>query len=65
MGIIGTAEHYAAFIKLCKLRIEQLGIAAAQNVCFWHTNRTLPPCRTMSAFGGKTDMGGRQSDVCF
>jgi len=34
MAIIGTAEHYAAFIKLCKLRIEQLGIAAAQNVCF-------------------------------
>ena len=35
MAIIGTAEHYAAFIKLCKLRMNSSGL----------------PQRRMSAFG--------------
>lgn len=25
-GLVGVAEHYAQFVKLCRLRIEQLGI---------------------------------------
>ena len=25
-ALVGVAEHYAAFVKLCRLRIEQLGI---------------------------------------
>jgi hypothetical protein len=29
------------------------------------TKRTLPPCRTMSAFAGKVDINEQQSDVCF
>jgi hypothetical protein len=29
------------------------------------TKRTLPPCRTMSAFGGKADIAESERYVCF
>ena len=44
---------------------ERLRSVAAVHEFAFGPKRTLPPCRAMSAFGGKADISGRQSNVCF
>jgi len=53
--LVGVAEHYAAFVKLCRLRIEQLGITndSVDALCNFPANYTaklLCGEKTMSVY---------------
>lgn len=51
----GTAGHYAAFVKLCRLRIEQLGISyeTLDEICGFptrYTSKLLAGAKTCSVY---------------
>jgi hypothetical protein len=54
-NVIGVADHYAAFVKLCRLRIEQLGITfeTVDAICGFplrYTAKILTEAKGMSAY---------------